>query len=60
MSASLGEESLQEEREEEPQVSPQAPHPAGESSATDFRSQVLFCVIHKPFNGVFFGLQGLF
>lgn len=42
VSASLGEESLQEDREEEPQESQQAPHPAGESYVTKFRLQVTF------------------
>lgn len=57
VSASLGEESLQEDREEEPQETHQAPHPAGESFAIDFRLQVLSFVISTD---LVFGLQGLF
>lgn len=54
VSASLGEESLQEDREEEPQETQQAPHPAGESSAIDFTLHVLFRVMYKTLNGVLF------
>lgn len=47
MSASLGEESIQEDREEEPQETHQAPHPAGKSPSVDFSLQVVFCVLWK-------------
>lgn len=61
VSASLGEESLQEDREEEPQESQQAPHPAGESYVTKFRLQVTFCFcLHFSLNGYKMNVSGAF
>lgn len=45
VSASLGEESLQEEREEEQQESQQAPHPAGQKQVLGVMIEIVLILL---------------